>query len=51
MNIEIGQTAPDFILYDSDKNKVTLSELKGQPVLLLFFHWLLPVSAQKSYVR
>ena len=37
MNIEIGQTAPDFILYDSDKNKVTLSELKGQPVLLLFF--------------
>ena len=37
MNIEIGQTAPDFILYASDKNKVTLSELKGQPVLLLFF--------------
>jgi glutaredoxin-dependent peroxiredoxin len=37
MPIEIGQTAPDFILYDSDKNQVTLSELKGQPVLLLFF--------------
>lgn len=37
MSIEIGQAAPDFTLYDSDKKKVTLSELKGQPVLLLFF--------------
>lgn len=37
MNIEIGQVAPDFMLYDSDKNPVTLSELKGQPVVLLFF--------------
>jgi peroxiredoxin len=37
MKIEIGQTAPDFILYDSAKNKVTLSEQRGQHVLLLFF--------------
>ena len=37
MSIEIGQTAPDFTLYDSEKKQVTLSELKGQPVLLLFF--------------
>ena len=37
MNIEIGQPAPDFTLYDSTKNKVTLSDLKGQNVLLLFF--------------
>jgi peroxiredoxin len=37
MKIEIGQHAPDFSLYDSDKNKVTLSELKAQNVLLLFF--------------
>jgi glutaredoxin-dependent peroxiredoxin len=37
MPIEIGQAAPDFTLYDSDKKIVTLSELKGQPVLLLFF--------------
>ena len=37
MKIEIGQPAPDFTLYDSTKNKVTLSELKGQNVLLLFF--------------
>lgn len=35
--VEIGQPAPDFSLYDSDKNKITLSGLKGQKVLLLFF--------------
>ena len=37
MNIEIGQPAPDFALYDSTKNKITLSDMKGQNVLLLFF--------------
>jgi glutaredoxin-dependent peroxiredoxin len=37
MSITIGQAAPDFTLHDSDKNKVTLSELKGKNVLLLFF--------------
>ena len=37
MKIEIGQAAPDFTLYDSTKNKVTLSEIRGQNVLLLFF--------------
>ena len=37
MKIEIGQAAPDFTLYDSTKNKVTLSDLKGHNVLLLFF--------------
>lgn len=37
MQIETGQAAPDFTLYDSEKKQVTLSELKGQPVLLLFF--------------
>ena len=37
MKIEIGQAAPGFTLYDSTKNKVTLSDLKGQNVLLLFF--------------
>jgi peroxiredoxin len=37
MKIEVGQQAPDFTLYDSDKNKVSLSQLKGQNVLLLFF--------------
>ena len=37
MSIQVGQAAPDFTLLDSDKNKVTLSEQKGQNVLLLFF--------------
>jgi len=37
MKIEIGQQAPDFTLFDSAKNKVTLSDQRGQNVLLLFF--------------
>ena len=37
MNIKIGLPAPDFTLYDSTKNKVTLSDMKGQNILLLFF--------------
>lgn len=37
MSIQLGQTAPDFTLHDSDKNKVTLSDLRGENVLLLFF--------------
>jgi peroxiredoxin len=35
--IQIGQQAPDFGLLDTKKNKVVLSELKGQNVVLLFF--------------
>jgi len=37
MKIDSGQIAPDFTLYDSAKNKVTLSDQRGQNVLLLFF--------------
>ena len=37
MNISAGQQAPDFTLFDNAKNKVTLSELKGNNILLLFF--------------
>lgn len=37
MSLEIGQTAPDFTLFNSEKKQVTLSELKGHNVLLLFF--------------
>ena len=32
-----GQEAPDFKLPDQDGNDVTLSELRGQPVVLYFF--------------
>src|SRR6201992_4531896 len=35
--IKVGQQAPDFTLYNSEKEKVTLSDLKGKNVLLLFF--------------
>lgn len=37
MKIETGQKAPDFVLYDSEKNKVGLTDFKGRNVLLLFF--------------
>jgi len=37
MKIEIGQQAPDFSLYDTTKNKISLSGLNGHSVLLLFF--------------
>jgi thioredoxin-dependent peroxiredoxin len=32
-----GQEAPDFTLPDQDGNEVTLSELRGQPVVLYFY--------------
>jgi glutaredoxin-dependent peroxiredoxin len=37
MKIEIGQKAPGFTLFDTDKNKVSLSDFQGKNVLLLFF--------------
>jgi len=37
MKLEPGQKAPSFSLYDSDKNKINLSDLEGRNVLLLFF--------------
>ena len=37
MAIQPGQQAPDFSLYDSDKNKVALKDLQGKIVLLLFY--------------
>jgi glutaredoxin-dependent peroxiredoxin len=37
MSLQVGHAAPDFSLFDSDKQKVTLSEQKGNNVLLLFF--------------
>jgi glutaredoxin-dependent peroxiredoxin len=35
--IEIGNLAPEFSLFDTDKNKISLSSFKGKNVLLLFF--------------
>lgn len=35
--IEIGKPAPDFSLFDTDKIKITLSDLSGKNTVLLFF--------------
>jgi peroxiredoxin Q/BCP len=35
--VEEGQEAPDFTLPDQDGNPVTLSDLRGQPVVLYFY--------------
>jgi glutaredoxin-dependent peroxiredoxin len=35
--VKVGDPAPDFSLYDSDKNKQSLSDYRGKNVLLLFF--------------
>lgn len=37
MKIEVGQAAPDFTLYDSEKKQVSLSAQRDHNVLLLFF--------------
>ncbi|MBK8724167.1 MAG: redoxin domain-containing protein [Saprospiraceae bacterium] len=37
MAVTIGQQAPDFKLYASDKKEVTLSEFNGRNVIVLFF--------------
>ena len=37
MKIETGTKAPEFTLYNSEKNKVSLGDFKGKNVLLLFF--------------
>ena len=37
MAIIVGQTAPEFTLHDSDKNKISLADYKGKNVVLIFF--------------
>ena len=37
MSIQTGQKAPDFLLFNSDKQKVSLAEQHGKNVVLLFF--------------
>jgi peroxiredoxin len=37
MKIEVGQKAPAFSLFDSEKNKINLEDSKGKNVLLLFY--------------
>ena len=35
--VQVGQTAPDFSLYNSDKNLTNLYQQRGNHILLLFF--------------
>ena len=37
MSLSVGDTAPEFSLPDQDKQVVSLSELRGTPVLLVFY--------------
>jgi len=37
MKIEIGSIAPEFSLYSSDKEKISLGDYKNKNVVLLFF--------------
>lgn len=37
MSIQAGALAPDFSLFDTDKNKVSLADQKGKNVVVLFF--------------
>ena len=37
MALNIGDTAPSFSLYDTDKNQVQLADFKGKDLVILFF--------------
>jgi peroxiredoxin len=37
MTVSVGDTAPEFSLPDQDKQVVSLTELRGAPVLLVFY--------------
>jgi peroxiredoxin len=37
MSIYVGQLAPDFSLYNTDKKEVKLSDLRGKKVIIHFF--------------
>jgi peroxiredoxin len=37
MSLSVGDTAPDFTLPDQDRQQVSLAELRGTPVLLVFY--------------
>jgi peroxiredoxin len=37
MSVDVGSKAPDFTLNNQDREPVTLSQLRGRPVVLAFF--------------
>ena len=38
MALKIGDPAPDFILTDANRNRVTLADFKGQKSVVLAFY-------------
>ena len=36
MNIQVGQAAPDFKLFNTDKKEISLSDYKGKNLVILF---------------
>jgi peroxiredoxin len=53
MTIEVGQMAPDFTLPNQDREPTTLSELRGKPVVLVFypFDFSPPCTAEHCEIR
>ena len=39
MSIQIGQAAPDFKLFNTEKKEISLSDFKGKNLVILFFHY------------
>lgn len=39
--VQVGEMAPDFTLEDQDRQKITLSSVRGTPIVLVFYrgHW------------
>ena len=37
MSIQVGQVAPEFTLFNTEKDKISLADYKGKNVLILFF--------------
>lgn len=37
MSISVGQSAPDFTLFNTEKNKVSLADFRNKNVVILFF--------------
>jgi peroxiredoxin len=37
MSLQVGQVAPEFTLFNTEKNKISLDDFKGKNVVVLFF--------------
>jgi glutaredoxin-dependent peroxiredoxin len=48
MSADVGSKAPDFTLANQDRQPVTLSQLRGQPVVLAFFPAAFSSTCQKE---